>query len=121
MSETKVVKSTPSPSPTTTATTTPPATGAQRVVAALEQRGLRDAADIARDAAGMPARMPTADEDFISTLHACVDKGGTVGFNDDDEATSARREQLARSEAAPDGRSYRVTRQHSKRFEVALV
>lgn len=103
------------------AVTAPTPSAAERAVAALEGQGMKHAANTARDAAGIPRPPRTADEDFIATVHALIDKGGFAGFNSADVETSARWEALVKDEPAPPTRKYRTVRQSPTRFEVHLA
>lgn len=68
---------------------------AVKIVEALEAAGMDDAADIARDVAGLPPRPVTPDQDFIRSVRATVDaRKGVVGFQCDNVEQRDRREWL---------------------------
>lgn len=95
---------------------------AHRIIAALEAANMRDAADIARSAAGLPPRTLTPDEQFVATVRALVVGSSPVGFNCADSAECARREALVTSMAPVNGRRYSARRDASvpTRLEVSL-
>ena len=89
-------------------------------VAALERAGMPDAARAVADAAGIPPRPLTPDEDFIATVRAVVtDCAIPVGFNCADEAEARRREELVTAMEPAPGRHFEVRRKGA-RLEVSL-
>ena len=96
---------------------------ASNIVVALEAAGHRDAADIARNVAGMPPHVPTADEQFVDAVRTLVTGGAPVGFNCDDADECERRWVLVRTmPAMSGGRRYkaRVCEGSNTRLEVSL-
>ena len=104
-----------------------PKPAAAKVVAALEDKGMGEAANVARDAAGIPRKPLTPAEEFEASVREVVDGGGQpVGYNpteglDDDAATAEAdmRAAVFASLVHPKGRTYKWKRV-GNRFTVHL-
>lgn len=91
---------------------------AEKVVKALEDAGEERAAEVAREAGGLPPRVKTPDELFLAEVVLQCTGGPPVGFNCTDEDDAIYKETLVSTILDPNGRAYKVVRK-GPRIEVS--